>query len=135
MSQERSRCRAFSPHPAKNGTKVILSVDDEPGILTSRQLILEIEGYDVLSVGDGVQALRIFTEQAIDLVLLDYLMPGMNGGAVAERIKNRNPQVPIVLISASPVDELPLVCIDCFVSKGDGPRVLLEKIKQLLATV
>ena len=124
-----------SPHPSKNGTRLILSVDDEPGILASRQLILENEGYEVLSATDGEQALRMFAGQPVDLVLLDYVMPGMDGGAVAKEIKNHNPQVPIVLVTASPVEEQTLGCVDCFISKGEGPALLLVKIKQLLAFV
>ena len=124
-----------SPDPSKNGTRLILSVDDEPAILVSRQLILENEGYQVLSATDGEQALRMFAGQPVDLVLLDYVMPGMDGGAVAKEIKNHNPQVPIVLVTASPVEEQTLGCVDCFITKGEGPALLLVKIKQLLALV
>ena len=110
-----------------------MSVDDRAcGILLTRQAILEKEGYRVLSAVDGEQALHLFAVQAVDLVLLDYLMPRMDGGAVAQEMKNHNPRVPIVLVSASPVDEQSLACIDCFISKGDGPALLLAKIKQLL---
>ena len=112
-----------------------MSVDDEPGILLSRQLILKNEGYEVLSATDGEQALRMFAGQPVDLVLLDYVMPGMDGGAVAKQIKHHNPRVPIVLVTASPVEEQTLGCVDCFISKGDGPALLLAKIKQLLALV
>ncbi len=115
-----------------NGTRIILSVDDEPGILVSRQQILEREGYKVLSAADGEQALRIFAEQPVHLILLDYKMPGMDGGVVAKEIKHHNPCVPIVLVSASPVDEQSLGCVDCFIGKGEGPALLLAKIKQLL---
>ena len=124
-----------SPHPSKNGMRLILSVDDEPAILVSRQLILEHEGYEVLSATDGEQALHMFTGQPVDLVLLDYVMPGMDGGAVAKEIKKHNPQVPIVLVTASPVEEQTLGCVDCFITKGEGPALLLAKIKQLLASV
>jgi CheY-like chemotaxis protein len=120
-------------HVAKNGTRVILSVEDEPGILVSRQLILESEGYEVLNAADGEQALQMFAEQQVDLILLDYVMPGMNGGAVAKKIKSDNPRVPVIIVSASPVvEERSLGCVDCFISKGEGPAVLLAKIKQLL---
>ncbi len=123
-------------HVAKNGTRLILSVDDELGILVSRQLILESAGYEVLSAADGEQALQMFAEQPVDLVLLDYVMPGMNGGVVAQKIKNDNPRVPVVIVSASPVvEERSLGCIDSFISKGEVPAVLLAKIKQLLAPV
>ncbi len=123
-------------HVARNGTRLILSVDDEPGILVSRQLILESEGYEVLSAADGEQALQMFAERPVDLVLLDYVMPGMNGGVVAQEIKNGNPRVPVIIVSASPVvEERSLGCVDCFISKGEGPAVLLAKIKELLMPV
>lgn len=134
MSTQQFRDEFSSPYPSKNGTRVILSVDDEPGILASRRLILEKEGYEVLSASDGEQALRMFAEQPVDLVLLDYVMPGMDGGMVAQKIKNHHPGVPVVIVSASPVvEERSLACVNCFMSKGEGPAVLLAKIKQLLA--
>jgi CheY-like chemotaxis protein len=68
------------PLHTANGAKLILPVDDEPGVRVSRQLILESEDYEVLSAADGNQALRTFASQLVDLVLLDYVMPGMNGG-------------------------------------------------------
>jgi CheY-like chemotaxis protein len=112
---------------------LILSVDDEPGILVSRQLILESEGYRVLSAADGEQALRMFAEQPVNLALLDYVMPGMNGGVVARVIKEHNPRVPVVIVSASPVEEQSLGWVDCFINKGDGPALLLERIRELLS--
>jgi CheY-like chemotaxis protein len=124
-----------SSHPSKNGTRLILSVDDEPGILLSRQLILAIAGYEVLNAADGEQALRIFAEQPVNLVLLDYVMPGMDGGVVAREIKKYNPCVPVVIVSASPFEEQSMGCVDCFVSKGDGPALLLAKIEKLLPPV
>lgn len=116
-----------------NGTKRILSVDDEPGILFTRQAILEKEGYKVLSAVDGEHALHLFALQAVDLVLLDYLMPGMDGGAVAQEMKKRKPLVPVIMVSGSSVPEHTLTCVDCFIRKGEGPALLLEKVEQLLA--
>ena len=69
----------------------------------------------------------------MDLVLLDYVMPGMNGGAVARKMKIARPLVPVIIVSASPVEEELLAYVDCLVSKGEGPRLLLEKIEKLLA--
>jgi CheY-like chemotaxis protein len=103
MNSQRLHGEFSSPHPSKNGTRLILSVDDEPRILVSRQLILESEGCEVLSAADGEQALETFAGQPVDLVLLDYVMPGMDGGVVAKAIKNHNPRVPVVIVSASPV--------------------------------
>lgn len=117
---------------SKNGCKCILSVDDEPGILFTRQKLLESVGYEVLSAADGEQALHFFAAHDVDLVLLDYLMPGMDGGAVAQAIKHQKPLVPVIIVSASPVEERTLPCVDCFLRKGEGPALLLEKIRQML---
>lgn len=114
MNSQRLHDEFSSPHPSKNGTRLILSVDDEPGILLSRQLILESEGYEVLSAIDGEQALRMFAGQPVDLVLLDYVMPGIHG-MVAKAMKNRDPRIPVVIVSASPVEEQSLGCVDCFI--------------------
>ena len=117
---------------SKDGCKCILSVDDEPGILFTRQKLLENAGYEVLSAADAEQALHFFATHAVDLVLLDYLMPGMDGGVVAQAIKQQKPLVPVIIVSASPVEERALTSVDCFVRKGEGPGLLLEKIGQML---
>ena len=116
----------------KNGKALILSVDDEPGILFTRQVLLESAGYQVLSAADGEQALHFFLNSAVDLVLLDYIMRGMNGEAVAREIKKRKPLVPVVMVSATSVAEKTLPFVDCLITKGEDPGLLLEKIRQLL---
>lgn len=110
-----------------------MSVDDEPGILFTRQVLLQNAGYEVLSAADGEQALHFFATHNVELVLLDYLLPGVDGGVIAQAMKQHKPLVPVIIVSASPVDELGLTCVDCFIRKGQGPAFLLEKIKQFLA--
>jgi CheY-like chemotaxis protein len=118
--------------PKKHGSRLILSVDDEPLILLTRQRILEREGYAVVSAPNGSEALQAFARYAVDLVLLDYLMPDLDGAIVAEQIKGRNPRVPIIMTSANSVPQEALACVDSFVSKGERPELLLEQIRSLL---
>jgi CheY-like chemotaxis protein len=119
--------------PKKDGSRLILSVDDEPVILFTREVVLQREGYTVVSAWNGGEALKAFLRHAVDLVLLDYAMPEMDGGIVAHEMKRRKPQVPIIMVSANPVpDQATLAFIDCFVAKGQGPDLLLEKIRSLL---
>ena len=75
MLQSQAVHTQFSAQTSKNGVRRILSVDDEPGILFTRQKLLQNAGYEVLSAADGEQALHFFTAHDVDLVLLDYLLP------------------------------------------------------------
>jgi CheY-like chemotaxis protein len=114
--------------------RLILSVDDEPGLLCTREKILECEGYEVLSAADGEKALDVLDTNAVDLVLLDYKMPGMDGGTVAREMKRRTPQVPIIMVSGNHVPGEALEVVDCFIPKGEGPELLLAAIHQHLVT-
>ena len=118
---------------ATNVAKVILSVDDEPLILHTRQKILEAAGYDVLSASNGEEALGFFAAVLVDLVLLDYAMPGLDGGRVAREMKASRPLVPIILVTGLPFEDKTLPCVDWIYKKGDDPGFLLAKIRQLLA--
>ena|SRR6266404_4167594 len=119
----------------KNYFKLILSVDDEPNILFTRETILAAEGYEVLSALDGERALELFdAHPAVELVLLDYAMPGMDGGMVAREIKMRRPSVPIFMISAHVLSKTRCPFVDLFISKGDGPEYWLERVQQVFAS-
>lgn len=111
---------------------LILSVDDEPGLLYTREKILECQGYEVLSAANGEKALEFLGTHPVDLVLLDYQMPGMDGGTVAREIKRRAPTVPIIMISGNRVPGEALASVDCFIPKGRGPELLLAATRELL---
>jgi DNA-binding response OmpR family regulator len=67
--------------------KTILVVDDEPGLREIVRTNLEWEGYEVVEAADGVEALRLIRERRPDLVVLDVMMPGMNGWEVLQAIE------------------------------------------------
>ncbi len=117
---------------AAHHNSFILSVDDEPAILLTRAVLLQRAGYGVLNACDGAEALKFFAEYPIALVLLDYEMPGMDGGMIACAMKAAKPQVPVIIVSAERVPDELLTCADCFVDKG-ASGLLLEKISQFLA--
>jgi CheY-like chemotaxis protein len=113
--------------------KSILCVDDESTGLYVRKLLLEAEGYFVLTAENGVDAMALFAEQSVDLVVLDFAMPGMEGGMVAEKMKVLKPSVPILMLSA--YVDLPaetLGRIDRLMTKGEPPRHFLRAIAELL---
>jgi CheY-like chemotaxis protein len=113
-------------------TGFILSVDDEPAILFTRAILLQRLGYGVLNASDGAEALKVFASYPIALVLLDYEMPGMDGGMIARAMKAAKPDVPVIMVSAGRVPSEALTSTDCFIDKG-ASVLLLEKISEFLA--
>ena len=82
---------------------VILVIDDETQILDSIRRTLIREGWVVLTASDPAEGLQLYGEhwQGISLVLLDYFLPGLRGDKVWERLKRINPQVRVLLMTAS----------------------------------
>jgi CheY-like chemotaxis protein len=80
--------------------KRILLVDDDPVTRESIKLLLSIDRHTVTEARNGMEALDLVAGQYFDLVLLDFFMPGMHGGEVARRIKEIEPSLPILLVTA-----------------------------------
>lgn len=117
-----------------NGAKgTILFADDDPCVLDSWHALLQHAGYRVLAAPDGPEALRLFSAEAVDAVILDYQMPGMNGGSVAAQIRKKKSGIPLILFStllAVPEDDLAL--FNRHVSKGDSFAALMSAIEEAL---
>jgi signal transduction histidine kinase len=120
-------------------TKVekILAVDDTPDNLFLLQTILEIEGYEIDLVADGVTALKQVEESPPDLILLDVMMPGLDGYEVTRRIRNHPflDYIPILLLTAfhdvSVVEGLDAGADD-FIRKPFDQDELLARVRSLL---
>src|SRR5271165_4498009 len=78
----------------------ILVIDDEAGIRESLEVLLTLEGYQVRMAADGPQGLRILELENFDLVLLDLALPGQSGLELLPQIKERQPQLPVIMITA-----------------------------------
>jgi DNA-binding response OmpR family regulator len=80
-------------------SKRILIVDDEPRYLRLLEANLRTEGYEVATAQDGVQAIEVFSSQPIDLILLDIMMPRLDGFGACQRIREFS-NVPIIILTA-----------------------------------
>ena len=80
--------------------KVILVVEDDPNIRLGLEDNLDLEGYQVLTAPDGVKGLKSAIEHEIDLLILDIMLPGMNGYEICRKIKAEKPNLPVIMLTA-----------------------------------
>ena len=118
-------------HPFK---KKILLVEDEEALRLLYQEELEEEGYEVLTAKNGKEALQKLTKERPDLVILDIIMPEMDGMEALGRILSKNKRIPIVLHTSHPAyqEDFMSWAADAYVLKSTDLRELNEKIKELL---
>jgi len=116
----------------RNRKKLLLLVDDDHNQLTMRKAILERSGYAVLTAGNAHRGMQLFESEAPDAVVLDYEMPSVNGGVLAERIRGVNRLIPIVMLSAcSSVPRRVLKAVNTFIRKPTPPSCLIDAIEFL----
>jgi CheY-like chemotaxis protein len=113
----------------------ILCIDDNVLTLAIRKAMLESRNYRVFTANSGAAGLEIVNREAIDVVILDYNMPGMDGGTVAEEIHSKHPDVAILLLSGFPskLPESVLSIVDGFIYKGSSPAILLQEVQRVTA--
>jgi DNA-binding response OmpR family regulator len=82
------------------GRKTILVVDDEPNIVLGLRDALEFEGFRVISAGRGQDGVSLARSESPDAIVLDLMLPDMNGYAVCQELRRISPHVPIVMLTA-----------------------------------
>ena len=82
------------------GKKTVLIVDDEPNIILGLRDALEFEGFRVLAASTGEEGVSLARAESPDAVILDLMLPDMNGYAVCESLRRLRPQLPIILLTA-----------------------------------
>lgn len=113
----------------------ILVVDDDPSISDMLTLVLETEGFDPVAVMDGNEAVAAFRESQPDLILLDLMLPGMNGVDICRAIRQES-SVPIVMLTAK-TDTVDVVLglesgADDYITKPFKPKELIARIRARL---
>jgi CheY-like chemotaxis protein len=114
----------------------IMWVDDEIDLLKSHIVFLEEKGYSVRSVSNGEDAVDLIQKEPFDLVLLDQMMPGMDGLTTFVRIKDALPAMPVVMITKMEeeelIDEALRKRIDDFLLKPVNPVQILSAVRRIL---
>ena len=117
-------------------TARILIIEDEEEFVWLLRRKLEKEGYDIVSASDGVSGLELVQKKEPNLVLLDVMMPRMNGWELSRIIKERSPDTPVVVISGSYDDKLwekvNMNWVDAIFIKPFKPEEIEGAVRRLL---
>lgn len=118
---------------------LIYVVDDEASIIDFVRIYLEREGYQVRGFKDGMNAFNAIMENQPDLVVMDVMLPGMDGFEVCRRVREADKQVPIVMLTAKDEEIDKILGLelgaDDYLTKPFNPRELVARIKAVLRRV
>src|SRR5438552_1484238 len=128
------------PSGPTEGSSVVLIVDDDPRMREYVRVNLEMEGYSVRESGSAEEGLSVLEESTPDLVLLDVMMPGVDGWEMLQRVQERHGvgTIPVIMFSGK-VDETAASeaasrGAEGFIGKPFNPQELIDQTKQLLPT-
>lgn len=113
----------------------ILIVDDDENICELITLYLEKEGFNVVCANDGLEALELYKEEQPDLIILDIMLPGIDGKEVCKRIKKKD-DIPILMLSAKAETFDKVLCLelgaDDYVVKPFEAKELIARVKAII---
>ena len=114
----------------------ILVVDDDRNIRFMMKEVLELENFTVHTATNGVDALETLAKEHIDLVIVDIMMPKMNGYEFTKELREMNAELPVLMVSAKQLSEDRkkgfMVGIDDYMSKPIDPEELSLRVKAIL---
>ena len=116
--------------------KTILIIEDDISILRGLKDNLSFEGYDILTSSDGQKGLQMALENQIDMLLLDIMLPGMNGYDICQKLKKEKPDLPIIMITARGTEIDKVIGLDFgaddYITKPFSIPELLARIRAVL---
>lgn len=122
--------------------QIIICVEDEPEVTELVQIILHREGYEVIGAKGGQEGLALIQDTLPDLVLLDLMMPDMDGWEVYQQLQanDATQDIPVIIVTAKAqsIDKvlgLHIAKVDGYITKPFKPSELVQKIEEVLSEV
>lgn len=115
--------------------QTVLIVDDDPDILKALKIYLSGEGYNLLTAENGIKALDIIKKESVDLVLMDIMMPDMDGIAATVKLRETS-NIPVILLTAKGEDSDKILGLnigaDDYITKPFNPAEVIARVKSQL---
>jgi len=116
--------------------KTILIVDDQAGIRILLNEVFQREGFQTILAANGLEAIKLISEQHVDGVMLDMKIPGMNGLEILQHIKEQKPDVPVMMMTAYGEQDLINTAMSMgafgYFTKPFNIFTVVEKVKEAL---
>ena len=126
---------SYLQQPVNTMAKKILVIDDEPKIVEICSDYLHAAGYDIITAGDGLQGLAMARSQKPDLIVLDLMLPGMDGLDLCRTLQHES-SVPIIMLTARIEETDKLIGLalgaDDYITKPFSPRELVARVRTVL---
>jgi len=124
----------------ENKRTAVVYIEDDPEMVELVTLILNRRGFEIRGALNGQRGLDLIAQEPPDLILLDLMMPGLDGWDVYQQLKasNKTRSIPVIIITAKaqPIDRvlgLNIAKVDAYISKPFRPQELLESIEHVLS--
>lgn len=120
--------------------KKILIIEDDEALLQTLNTALELENFEVISAMDGEEGFELACEEKADLILLDWVLPSMNGLEVCQNLRSKDIKTPIIILSGQKKEEIDRVLgLECgaddYILKPFGTKELIARVKAVLRRV
>jgi len=117
--------------------KKILIIDDDKVLLETLKVYLEIEGFKVITAADGEKGFQLASQETVDLIILDFMLPSLNGLEVCKRLRTKKIKTPIIMLTGEKKEEIDKVLglefgADDYITKPFGTKELLARIRAVL---
>lgn len=117
--------------------KKILIIEDDEALLQTLRTALELENFEVMSAMDGEEGFERACEKKTDLILLDWVLPSMNGLEVCQNLRKKDINTPIIILSGQKKEEIDkVICLECgaddYLLKPFGTKELIARVKAVL---
>lgn len=111
----------------------ILLVDDDPNCLDAIDQLMQRDGYETLPISQGLDAIKIVTEKIIDLAIVDYNLPDIDGIKIIRQIKRTKPYIPVIMVTAQPSTEVRMASLEAGAYSFISKPINIPNFRQVVA--